>query len=119
MRASSTVTSNSNSLFSAQRKDPAKIKEGDILLTKVVSDMMQNKVTKTRELLENAKWPATKDASGKPVVNIPYTLHASLNSGAIEAINQAFGDYGKLSCLKFEPRQSEPDFVTFIGGNNG
>ena len=71
-----------NNQFSAQDKEKEKtIIEGDIVLNKVIKDIVENKAVKSRELLENAKWPKTKDiATGNNVVNIAYKFDDSLGT---------------------------------------
>ena len=67
--------------ISAQEKEKKKpIIEGDIVLSKAIKDVVENKAVKSRELMKNAKWPSTKDiASGKNIVNIPYKFDDSLS----------------------------------------
>lgn len=58
-------------------------------------------------------WP--KASTG--LVNVPYAFTSTLSSSARTAIQAAITDFNTQSCIRFIPRTTQADHVSFINGN--
>lgn len=50
---------------------------------------------------------------------IPYVIHSSMPSSERSVIMKAISEYHAKTCLKFVPRRSERDYISFEGSNSG
>ncbi|CAH1728175.1 unnamed protein product [Chironomus riparius] len=50
---------------------------------------------------------------------IPYVFHSSVSSQDRSLINQAINEYHAKTCLKFVPRSSEKDYISFESSSSG
>uniref|UniRef100_A0A0A9YKU2 Metalloendopeptidase n=1 Tax=Lygus hesperus TaxID=30085 RepID=A0A0A9YKU2_LYGHE len=78
--------------------------EGDILFPRANSPMSRNSLRSAR------RWRRGY---------VPYTLTGSFSSQERRLIDQAFADYAKLTCVRFVPRSTEPDYLFITSDNTG
>lgn len=76
--------------------------EGDILIP--------NSEARNGLVKESSRWPNNV---------IPYVFHSSVSSNDRNLINQAINEYHAKTCLKFVPRSSEKDYISFESSSSG
>ncbi|KAM8939156.1 embryonic protein UVS.2-like [Pelodytes ibericus] len=91
------------SIIEASNKDDNKLKmEGDILL----------KIGRSAIKCENDGCRWIKNSNG--TVNVPYTISPDYNANQLSTIAAAMQDFATLTCVRFVPRTTEPDFIAII-----
>ncbi|KAJ7393856.1 hypothetical protein OS493_003523 [Desmophyllum pertusum] len=88
-------------------RDGAGLFGGDMILTS-----QQEAEDQQRGSITTRRWP-----NGVVIYDLESSI--SSQSKAMAAINAAFDDYGKNTCIKFKKRTNEKDYVSFFKGSGG